>query len=191
MAKNIFNNCILPLVVLFVLSHPIAASNLKMAALEQKIIEISALRVKIIDKIDQGLEMRIFLQRRLNTLRDEIKIEKNRIQINASQIPLENLRINYNLSLIQQFQAYINQLDERIAYFRSGHEHLKFYLRQIKDDIAIINTLKDMQIENLINRIDSVLDEFIPETQMKIFDAFDIPFRPIEEVWSAIITTPS
>jgi hypothetical protein len=101
------------------------------------------------------------------------------------------LRINYNLNLIRHFRAYIDLLDERIAYFQTGNERFKFYLRQIKDDIAIINTLKDLEIENLIGRIDTVLDEFIPETQKPIFDAFDMRLMPTEQAWSEIITKPS
>jgi hypothetical protein len=191
MVKRIFGKCILTLLVLSILTSPAAASSHKTAALEQKIIEISALRVKIIDKIDQGIEMRIFLQKRLNEFQDEIKVEQNRFGINGSQIPLENLRINYNLNLIQHLRAYLDQLNERIAYFQTGNERLKFYLRQIQDDIAIINTLKDLEIENLIGGIDTVLDEFIPETKKQIFDALDIRLMPTEQVWSEIITKPS
>ena len=191
MVRRIFGNCILALLVLSILNSPAAASSRKTAALEQKVIEISAVRVKIIDKIDQGIEMRIFLQKRLNELRDEIKVEQNLFGINGAEAPLENLRINYNLNLIQHLRAYIDQLDERIAYFQSGNERLKFYLRQIKDDMAIINTLKDLEIENLIVQIDTVLDEFIPETQKKIFDASDIRLMPTEQAWSEIITKPS
>jgi Fe-S cluster assembly iron-binding protein IscA len=191
MVKQIFGSCFLSLLVLSILSSPAAASSRKTAALEQKGIEISALRVKIIDKIDQGIEMRVFLQKRLNELRDEIKVEQNRFGINRHEAPLENLRINYNLNLIRHFRAYIDLLDERIAYFQTGNERFKFYLRQIKDDIAIINTLKDLEIENLIGRIDTVLDEFIPETQKPIFDAFDMRLMPTEQAWSEIITKPS
>ncbi len=192
MAKRIFGNCILALLVLSILSSLTAASSRKTAALEQKVIEISTLRAKIIDKIDQGIEMRIFLQKRLNELRDEIEVEQqNLFGINGYEAPLENLRINYNLNLIQHLRAYIEQLDERIAYFQAGNERLKFYLRLIKDDIAIINTLKDLEIENLIGRIDTVLDEFIPETRKKIFDALDIRLMPTEQVWNEIITKPS
>ena len=192
MVKRIFGYCILAVLVLSILSSLTAASSRKTAALEQKVIEISALRVKIIDKIDQGIEMRIFLQKRLNELRDEIKVEQqNLFGINGYEAPLENLRINYNLNLIQHLRAYIEQLDKRIGYFQAGNERLKFYLRQIKDDIAIINTLKDLEIENLIGRIDTVLDEFIPETKKKIFDALDIRLMPAEQVWNEIITKPS
>jgi hypothetical protein len=188
MVKRIFGNCILALLVLSILSNPTAASSPKTAALEQKVIEISAVRVKIIDKIDQGIEMRIFLQKQLNELRDEIEVEQNRFGINGPEAPLENLRINYNLNLIRYLRAYIDELDDRIAYFQAGNERLKFYLRQIKDDIAIINTLKDLEIENLIGRIDTVLDEFIPETKKKIFDALDIRLMPTEQVWNEMGT---
>jgi len=187
MVKRIFGSCLLSLLVLSVLSSPAVANSRKTVALEQKIIEISALRVKIIDKIDQAIEMHIFLQKRLNELRDEIKIEQNRFNINGPEAPLENLRINYNLNLIQHLRAYIAQLDERIAYFETGNERLKFYLRQIKDEIAIINTLKDMEIENLVDRIDTVLDVFMPETKKPIFDALNIRLMPIEQVWNEII----
>lgn len=191
MLKQIFGSCIPALLVLSILSNPAAASNRKTAALDQKIIEISALQVRIIDKIDQGIEMRIFLQKRLKELRNEIRIEQNRFGIYVSQAPLEILRINYNLHLIQYLRAYIDQLDKRIDYFQTGNERLKFYLRQIKDDIAIINTLKDLDIENLIALLDSVLNEFIPETHKPIFDAFDIRLMPIEQIWSDIATQPS
>ena len=148
MVKRSFGNCILALLVSSILSSPAAADSRKTAALEQKIIEISALRAKIIDKIDQGIEMRIFLQQRLNELVDEIQAERNRFGITDHQAPLENLRINYNLNLIQHLKAYIDRLDKRIAYFQTGNGRLKFYLQQINDDIAIINTLKDMEIQN-------------------------------------------
>jgi hypothetical protein len=191
MVKQIFGCSLLSLLVLSILNNPAVASSHKTAALEQKIIEISALRVKIIDKIDQGIEMRIFLQKRLNEFRDEIEIEQNRFGLTGPEAPLENLRINYNLNLIQHLRAYIDRLDERIAYFQNGNERLKFYLRQIKDDIAIINTLKDLEIENLIDRIDTVLNEFMPATQKPIFDATDIRLMPIDQVWSEITTNPA
>ena len=191
MKKRIFGSCILTLLVLTILINPAAANSRKTGALEQKIVEISALRLKIFDKIDRGIEMRIYLQKRLNELQNEIKLEEDRFSFDASEAPLENLRVNYNLNLIQHLQAYIDRLDKRIAYFQTGNERLKFYLRQIKDDIAIINTLKDMEIENLIDQVDRVLDEYIPETKKKIFDTFDIRLRPIEQVWSEMSTNLS
>ena len=80
-------------------------------------------------------------------------------------------------------QAYVKRLNERIAYFQKGNEHLRFLADQIKDDIALINTLQDMEIDNLNSRINRVLDELIPETEKQIFNVTGIRMLPIERVW--------
>jgi hypothetical protein len=123
-------------------------------------------------------------------LQDEIRSEQTRTGIYSHQEALQNLRIRYNLSLIQVLQAYVRRLNERIAYFQNGNEHLRFLAHQIKDDMAIINTLKDMEINHLIDRINRVLDEFIPETKKQIFNLADIRMLPIERVWDELSIAP-
>jgi hypothetical protein len=186
MIKRFIENCILTGIVLMILSNPSQAERIKKSALEQKIFEISALKARVIDKIDQAIEMRTGLQQQLNELHDEIRTEQIRSSIDSRQEALQNLRIRYNLYLIQQLKAYLNRLEGRIAYFQNGKAQLKFFIRQIKDDIAIIHTLKDFEIEELLARIDRVLDEFSPETKKQIFNAAHIRFTPIERIWDEI-----
>jgi hypothetical protein len=186
MEKRLPGTCILSILVLLILFNLASAGGLKTEALEQKVYEISSLRVKIIDKIDQAVEMRTRLEHHLAELRDEIRSEQIRTGIYSHQEAMQNLRIRYNLSLIQVLQAYVRRLNERIAYFQTGNDRLKFLVHQIKDDIAIINTLKDMEIDNLIDRINRVLDEFIPETKKQIFNVADIRILSIERVWDQI-----
>ena len=186
MIKKFIESCILTGIVLMILSNPSHAERIKKSALEQKIFEISALKARVIDKIDQAIEMRTSLQQQLNELHDEIRTEQIRSSIDSRQEALQNLRIRCDLYLIQQLKAYLNRLDGRISYFKTGKAQLKFFIRQIKDDIAIIHTLKDMEIERLLARIDRVLDEFSPETKKQIFNAADIRLTPIERIWDEI-----
>jgi hypothetical protein len=186
MRKRVSGTVILSILVLLISFNPILAGSLKTKDLQKKIYEISSLRAKIIDKIDQAVEMRIGLECQLDVLRDEIRSEQRRRGIYSYPEALQNLRIRYNLSLIQVLQAYVMRLNERIAYFQNGNEHLKFLAQQIKDDIAIINTLKDMRIDSLTDRINRVLDEFIPETKKAVFDVNDIRMLPVENLWGEI-----
>ena len=183
MLKRVSGMVIMSILALLLSFNLVSAGGPKAEALEQKIYEISSLRAKIIDKIDQAVEMRARLEYQLADLQDEIRSEQTRAEIYTHPEALQNLRIRYNLSLIQILRAYVNRLNERIAYFQNGNEHLRFFAHQIKDDIAIINTLKDMQIDNLIGRINRVLDEFIPETKKKIFNVSSVRMLPIERVW--------
>ena len=184
MQKRVRGTVFLSILALLISFNLVSARGLKTEALEQKIYEISSLRAKIIDKIDQAVEMRTRLKHQLVGLQGEIRSEQIRTGIISQQEALQNLRIRYNLSLIQVLQSYIERLNERIAYFQKGNEHLRFLAHQIKDDIALINTLQDMEIDNLNGRINRVLDEFIPETQKQIFSVTDIRMLPIERVWN-------
>jgi hypothetical protein len=186
MRKGVYGTFILSILVLLISFNPVLAGGLKTKDLQKKIHEISSLRAKIIDKIDQAVEMRIGLECQLAVLRDEIRSEQTRRGIYSYPEALQNLRIRYNLSLIQVLQAYVMRLNERIAYFQNGNEHLKFLAQQIKDEIAIINTLKDMRIDSLTDRINRVLDEFIPETKKPVFDVTDIRMLPVENIWGEI-----
>jgi chromosome segregation ATPase len=190
MKKRVLATVLLSILTLLISFSPLTAGGLKTAALEEKIYEISSLRAKIIDKIDQAVEMRTHLERQLADLRDEIRSEQIRNGIYSHQEALQNLRIRYNLSLIQALQAYVVRLNEGIAYFQYGNEHLKFLAHQIKDDIAIINTLKDMEIDNLTDRINRVLNEFIPETKKPIFNVTDVRMLPVEQVWDELSIAP-
>lgn len=186
MQKNVCGTIFLSILVLLVSFNPVSASGLKTESLEQKIYEISSLRAKIIDKIDQAVEMRTRLEHELADLQSEIRSEQIRSGIFSQLEALQNLRIRYNLGLIQVLQAYVKRLNERIAYFQKGNEHLRFLVDQIKDDIALINTLKDMEIDNLNGSINRVLDELIPETEKQIFNVTGIRMPPIERVWADV-----
>jgi hypothetical protein len=186
MKKRVFGTVILSILALLTLLNPVLAEGPKKKALQKKIYEISYLRAKIIDKIDQAVEMRVGLESQLTVLRDEIRSEQTRSRIYSYPEALQNLRIRYNLSLIQVLRAYILRLNERITYFQNGNEHLKFLAQQINDDIAIINTLKDMRIDNLTDRINRVLEEFIAEMKKPVFDVTDVRMMPVENLWGEI-----
>lgn len=186
MKKRIPGSVILSILVLLISFNPLSAESIKTEALEKKIYEISSLRAKIVDKIDQAVEMRIRLERHLAELQEEIRSERSRLGIYSHTQALQNLRIRYNLNLIQVLQAYEVRLNERIDYFQNGNEHLKFFVQQIKDDMAIISTLKDLEIDNLMDRINRVLDELITETKKPVFNVSDIRMLPIECIWDEI-----
>jgi hypothetical protein len=186
MEKRDFGRILLTAMILLLSIGSIGASSLKTRSLEQKIYEISVLRAKMMDKIDLAVEIRTRLEQRFAELRDEIRAEQTRIVIHSRQQALQNLRIRHNLDLIRVILAYTNRLNQRIDYFQTGNERLRFMVDQINDDIAIINTLEDMEIENFISRIDRLLDEFTLEAKKRLFEATDIQLEPIDHIWNEI-----
>ena len=78
MKKRASGTVLFSILLLLILYSPASAGGIKTAALEEKIYEISSLRAKIIDKIDQAVEMRTRLERQLADLREEIRSEQIR-----------------------------------------------------------------------------------------------------------------
>ena len=186
MAKRDIRITLLAAMILLLDFGPADADSIKTVSLEKKIYEIDALRAKMIDKIDQADEIRMLLEQRFAEFRDEIRAEQTRLKIHTPQQAVQNLRIRYNLSLIRVIRAYTNRLNERIDFFKTANERLRFMVHEINDDIAIINTLEDMEVDKLISRIDRLLNEFIPETQKHVFDAGGILSEPLERIWEEI-----
>ena len=176
------------ILMLLLNGNPAWAASTKTRVLEQKLSEISSIQAKIIDKIDQALEMQTRLEHQLATMQDEIRSEQIREAIHSYQEAMQNLRIRYNLCLVQILMAYIEKLDERIAYFQNGDEQLKFLVYRIKDDMAIIHVLKDMEIDHLTERTNRVLAEFGPEIQKPVFNVTDIHKFNSEHIWEQIRT---
>jgi hypothetical protein len=191
MEKRDIGRILIAAVMLLLSFCPASGGSLKTGLLEQKIYEISDVKAKMMDKIDQAVEIRTRLEQRFAELRDEIRAEQTRFDIQSHQQALKNLRIRYNLSLIRVIMAYTNRLNERIDFFQTANERLRFMVHQINDDIAIINTLEDMEIEKLITRIDRLLNEFLPQTKKHVFDAAEILPVPIEHIWNEINMSPA
>jgi hypothetical protein len=185
--RNLICSCVAAVLVLFTIYNAAHATGHKTTELEQKTAEISSLKNDLSVKISRAIEKREQLTGKMDALKQEIKQEKEQWQIDSFQRALRNARIDYNLKLIQILFGYINGLTHKIVYLQNGSEILDFFLQQVRDDLLMIKTLNNLEIDKLIAQINSVLDEFIPEIGKPMFDADDIPLEDTEKIWNEIV----
>lgn len=189
MKKYLICSILAALMIHLVFCGPNYASEHKTTELNRKMAEISSLQQDLSKKISQGVQKREQLKQKVDELEKEIKQEKEQLQIESYLNAIRNPRIEFNLKLIQLLLGYITGLNEKISYFQNGYQTLDFFRQQIQDDLLMIKTLNDMEIDNLIAQINSVLGEFIPELSRPIFDTNDIPSTDTEKIWDEIIQT--
>jgi len=163
------------------------ASSPKTLELNRKISEMAALQNGISDRIAIAQKTRDQFQNQITELVKEINRIRDHQQIKSYRAAVKNPRINYNIKLIRKLRAYIDRLNARMRYFRSGNETLTFLHQQVIDDLQLIRTLNDMEVDRLILKINSVLDEFIPETKNYIFTVENIQGASSEKIWDEII----
>jgi hypothetical protein len=174
------------LIIYILLCKPSYANEHKTAELNRKMAEISSLQQSLSDKISQAKQRQKQLNHKIDELEKEIKAEKEQLQIESYLKAIRVPRIQYNLQLIQLLFGYTTRLTEKIIYFQNGCQTLDFFRQQAQDDLLMIRTLNDMEIDKLITNINLVLDEFIPELSKPVFDTQGIVSKDTEKIWNEI-----
>ncbi|MGB9438968.1 MAG: hypothetical protein WCB15_13560 [Desulfobacterales bacterium] len=187
MKKQLIGSSLAALMIYLLLCGPNYASEQKTTELNRKMAEISSLQQGLSKKIALVMQKQEQLRQKVDELEKEIKLEKAQLQTESYLKAIRNPRIEFNLKLIQLLFGYITGLTNKISHFQNGYETLDFFEQQARDDLLMIQTLNDMEIDELIAQINSVLDEFIPELDKPVFDTNDIPSKDTEKIWNEII----
>ena len=187
MKKQLIGSSLAALMIYLLLCGPNYASEQKTTELNRKMAEISSLQQGLSKKIALVMQKQEQLRQKVDELEKEIKLEKAQLQTESYLKAIRNPRIEFNLKLIQLLFGYITGLTDKISHFQNGYETLDFFEQQAQDDLLMIKTLNDMEIDELIAQINSVLDEFIPELDKPVFDTNDIPSKDTEKIWNEII----
>lgn len=186
MRKHSIYSCVVLMICLVGLGS-VYASGLKTTELNLKLTEIVSLQQDLTGKIELAMEKKDQLAEKTAALKNEIKDQNEQLEVKTYQKAVLDPRINYNLKLIQLLLGYITRLDEKITYFQNGHDILTFFFKQAQDDLLMIKTLNDLEIDKLIAQINEVLDEYIPATNKPMFDVNDVPLKNTEKIWQEII----
>ena len=187
MKKHLISISLTSLMIYLLFCGPSYASEHKTSELHRKMAEISSLQQKLSQKISLAMQKQKKLNQKLVELEKEIQFEKEQLQIKSYLKATRNPRIEFDLKLIQLLIGYIYGINEKISSFQNGYQTLVFFQQQAQDDLRMIKTLNDMEIDKLIAQINLVLDEFIPELGKPIFDTNDIATKGTEKIWNEII----
>lgn len=186
MWKHLEGSLAVAVVIFFLLAGTVSATGYKTTELNSKISEISSLQDSLSAKISLAMDKKKQLEQKAEALQKEIRQEKEQFQIESYQQAIRIPRIDYNLKLIQLLLGYVTCLTEKIAYFQNGHDMLGFYFQQVQDDLLMIKTLNDLEVDKLIAQINSALDEYTPETANPLFDANGVALKDTEQIWDEL-----
>ena len=163
------------------------ASSPKAVELSRKISEMASLQRSVANQVGIAVQTREELQKKIDELVYEINQERVDRHLKTYPEAEKISRIKYNIRLIQQLRAYIERLKQREQYFRIGNETLEHLQQQVSDDLQLIRTLNDMEVDKLIYDINVVLDEYIPEIQKPVFAIDGLQRKAPEIIWNEII----
>ena len=183
-------NCIWGLffIILLLLPGNTLANNFKLSDLTNKMAEISSLRDKVIQRQAQASKLIKQLSQTMVELKEEIKGEKRKLRITSCQEAIRNPRIDYNIKLIQRILVYTSSLNEKVQYLDIASQELAFLYQQAEDDLKILETLSDMEIEKLMGQINQIFGKYQSEANRLVIDSDGIVLTPPEEIWESIMS---
>jgi chromosome segregation ATPase len=187
MKKQLISISLTSLMIYLLYCGPSYASEDKTSELQRKMAEISSLQQELSQKMSLAMQKQAQLNQRVDELEKEIKLVIEQFQIDSYLKAIQTPRIEFDLKLIQLLIGYINGINEKISSFQNGYQTMVFFQQQAQDDLRMIKTLNDLEIDELISQINSVLDEFFPELSNPFFDAHKIPMKDTEKIWNEII----
>jgi len=188
MRKHLIYSCAIMIISIVGFGSVYATGN-KSTELKLKMNEISSLQHNLTEKITLAMEKKDQMEQKALELEKEIRDQKDQFNIETYQKAVLNPRIDYNLKLIQLLIGYIARLNNKIVYFKNGHGKLNFLHQQAQDDLLMIKTLNDLEIDKLMAQINEVLDEYTSATSKPMFDADDVPLKDTKLIWKEIIKT--
>ena len=185
--KKIVGCSVIMIVSLWMTAFPTGAANVeKTALLQQKISDIQALQEKIGDIKIRAVALHGVLQGKAEKYTAEINKEKTVRKLKSFNQAIGVYRIRYNLKLVQQIRAYLAAVSGRIEFFQAGRERIDFLHEQARDDLKMVQTLSDMEIADLIHRIDRALEKYETAAAGSLFDIEKIQQEKLETLWKTI-----
>jgi len=187
MSKHLKGSYAVVALIFFLLGGTVSATGYKTTELNRKMAEISSLQHGLSVKITLAMEKKELLEQKTEALKKEIRQKKEQLQIESYHKAVLIPRIDYNLKLIQLLLGYVGSLKEKIEYFQNGQDTLGFYSQQAQDDLLMIKTLNDLEVDKLIAQINSALDEYTSEASKPLFDVDGVMLKDTVQIWDDIV----
>ena len=159
----------------------------KAQQLKQKIADITLLQQQLQDRSKKAEYILDELLVQRNDLVSEIRILVKSLNIQSLEQARRHHRIHYNIELLRLLVAYIGEFDTKVHFYRTGFDKLTYLHQLANDDIRMVSTLSDFQIDALTTQISLVINRYMPEAHTIQIDPRHVLKASDQSVWEAIV----
>jgi len=160
-----------------------ALANSKTQELQRKIADIRLLKQQLADRRLQAETVLAALIGQQNELMAEIHLLQKSLGLKSHQQAQDNARVRYDIELLRTIMAFTNKFTEKIRLYQTGHDKLTYLNQLAQDDIKMIDTLHDLEIDALTTQISLVINKYLGEAHIIQIDPEKIEPTPPESIW--------
>jgi hypothetical protein len=159
----------------------------KAEQLKQKIADITLLKQQLQDRSKKAEYILNELLVQRNDIVSEVRILIKSLNIKSLEQGRKHQRIHYNIELLRLLVAYIDEFDAKVQLYRTGFDRLAYLHQLANDDIRMVSTLSDFQIDALTTQISMVINRYMPEAHTIQIDPRHVLKSSDQSVWEAIL----
>ena len=164
-----------------------ALANDKVHQLRQKIADISLLQQQLQDRSLRAETILNELLVQRNEIGTEVRILVKSLSIRSLEQARGHHRVHYNIELLRLLIAYIDEFDTKVRIYRTGYDKLTYLNQLVNDDIRMVATLNDFQIDALTTQISLVINRYMPEAHTIKIDPRQVLRASAQSVWDGIL----
>jgi len=154
--------------------------------LRRTMADISLLNGQLAQRKADAAHMREELASRLKAIKLEIREKVRETGVENVNEAMQNPRIRFDLRLMAEIQAYMDQYARKIRYYRVACDRLSYLYQQADDDLKIVNTLSGMKIDALVSQTEMILSAYLPDAQTLVIHPADMVVESPETVWGTL-----
>ena len=148
--------------------------------------DISLLNSQLAQRKVDAAHMREELASRLKEITLEVRETARETGVKNGNAAMQIPRIRFNLRLMAEIQAYMDQYARKIRYYRVACDRLGYLYQQADDDLKIVNTLSGMKIDALVSQTEMILSAYLPDAQTLVIHPADMVVAAPETVWGTL-----
>lgn len=164
-----------------------ASANSKSDELQRKIADIGLLTQQLEDRRQQAETVLASLVSQQNELVAEVHLLQKSLNFKTYDQVVKYDRARYNISLLRTITAYTDKIKEKLKVYKTGKDKLTYLQQLAEDDIKMIRTLNDFEIDALTTQISLVINQYLSEAHIIQIDPKNIRLAAPESIWEGIV----
>lgn len=164
-----------------------ASASSKSEELQRKIADLGLLSQQLKDRRQQAEAVLASLLSQRNDLVSEVRILQKSLNFKSYDQAAKYDRARYNIDLLRTINAYSDNIEKKIKVYKTGREKLTYLQQLAQDDIKMIRTLNDFEIDALTTQISLVINKYLGEAHVIQIDPKNIELAAPESIWQGIV----
>ena len=174
-------------IALGALVNPFLAVGQNLETFTQKMEKLLAEQEKVSQKLVSALQIRDYLEDRIDTLKQEIIEIKRKKDITSYAKAVQFPRIRYNLSLLRQLRSYEVRLHERVEELKVIGAELSYLYQLLADDLKMFKAVNHIEATERLNKVEEVILNHSWLDQPYLFEKEGLVFTKPQKIWADFI----